>query len=146
MKRGRGLWDAVYEPHASKLLAKLAGGHPDLPVHIINSHYAYLLSDPFTTSPSGGYKIGRILTSVLAMACLRGQQGVAPQVTSHVFGLKKALMQGGGAEGQEPVKGQDWLCSDEGVRWILEGTDEIGEVIGEGRSTFAGPVKRESKL
>lgn len=112
-----------------------------MPVHILNSHYAPLLSDPFTSSPTGGFKIGRILTSVVAIACLRAQQGVAPQLTSHVFGLKKALLEGGGAQGEEMVQGQDWLTSDEGVTWVIESTDEISRVIGQGRTTFAGPIK-----
>ncbi|OCF42832.1 hypothetical protein I317_03309 [Kwoniella heveanensis CBS 569] len=146
LARGNGLWDAIYEPHSAKLLSKLSDAHPDLPVHILASHYSLLLSDPFGTSPPGGYKIGRVLTSVVAMACLRAQQGVAPQLTSHVFGLKKSLLEGGGAEGEQPVQGQEWLTSDDGVQWILESTDDISAVIGEGRSTFAGPTGVKAKL
>lgn len=125
-------------------MKKLGEAHPDLPVHILNSHYGPALSDPLDTFPSGHFKVGRILTSVVAMACLRAQQGVAPQLTSHVFGLKKALLEGGGADGEAPLKGQEWLTSDEGVQWILESTDDISGVVSEGRTTFAGPIK--SKL
>jgi hypothetical protein len=144
--RGRSLWDAIYEPHSTKLLQKLSDAHPDLPVHILTSHYSNVLSDPFPTSPTGGFKVGRILTSVVAMTCLRAQTGVSPQLTSHVFGLKKALLEGGGAEGEDALQGQEWLTSDEGVQWILESTDAISELVGGGQISFAGQMKRESKL
>ena len=67
-------------------------------------------------------------------------------MTSHVFGLKKANLAGGGGEGEEKIKGQDWLCSDEGVEWVLESTDEISGVIAGGETSFAGKPGRESKL
>lgn len=127
-QRGKALWEGIYEPHSAKLLAKLADSHPDLPVHIGNSHYGPLLSDPAGPPPEGAFLLGRVLTSVIAIAGLRAQTGVGPQVTSHVFGLKKALLEGGGGDGLE-VKGQEWLTSDEGVTWVLESVDEIGAVM-----------------
>ncbi len=140
--RGQSLWDAIYQPHAVKLLHKLADSHPDLPVHILNSHYGALLSDPFNTAPEGHFKIGRVLTSVVAMACLRAQRGVGPQLTSHVFGLKKSLLEGGGAESEAELQGQDWLTSDEGVEWVLNSVDEVSAVVGKGKTTFAGPMEK----
>ncbi len=142
-RRGRYLWDAIYEPHSAKLISKLSDSHPDLPIHILNSHYGALLSDPkaldqATDGSNGHFKIGRVLTSVVAIACLRAQRGVGPQVTSHVFGLKKALLEGGGADGEMDLQGQDWLTSDEGVTWLLESVDEISEVVAKGQTTFAG--------
>ena len=83
---------------------------------------------------------------MVAIACLRAQQGVTPQVTSHVFGLKKALLEGGGAEGEAEVKGQGWLTGDEGVVWVVEGTDEVVKVVAGGKSSFAGGSQREAKL
>jgi hypothetical protein len=136
------LWDAIYEPHSVKLLNKLSDAHPDLPVHILNSHYGPLLSDPFNIAPAGHFKVGRVLTSVVAMACLRAQQGVTPQLTSHVFGLKKSLLEGGGAEGEASLRGEEWLTSDDGVTWVLESTDEISSVVGRGRTTFAGMMEK----
>ncbi|KAL7420440.1 hypothetical protein Q5752_004390 [Cryptotrichosporon argae] len=133
LARGRALWDDIYHPHHDKLLAKLGQSHPDLPVHILSSHYSPLLSNPPGQSP-----IGRVLTSVIAITCLRAQTGVGPQVTSHVYGLKKSLGgDGEGARGDKVVQGQEWLVSDEGVRWVLETTDEISAVIGQGRA-FGG--------
>ncbi len=81
------------------------------------------------------------------MTCLRAQGGVGPQVTSHVFGLKKGLLPNALGRGEEKeVKGEEWLGSDEGVEWILESADEVSEVIAGGEVSFAGGLKRESKL
>ncbi|WOO78006.1 Dol-P-Man:Man(5)GlcNAc(2)-PP-Dol alpha-1,3-mannosyltransferase [Vanrija pseudolonga] len=130
-KRGLGLWDGIYEPHSAKLIAKLSASHPDLAVHILNSHYGPLLSDPAGPALPGAFKLGRVLTSVVAIAALRAQTGVGPQVTSHVFGLKKALLPGGGGEGST-LQGQEWLTSDEGVTWVLESVDDATAVIRDG--------------
>jgi len=142
--RARGLWDAIYEPHSSKLLSKLSSSHPDLPVHILNSHYGALLSDPPANDNTlpGHAKIGRILTSVVAISCLRAQQGVGPQVTSHVFGLKKSVLEGGGLGDELPIQGQDFLASDEGAQWVLRTVDEVVASLSPGgRSSFAATAK-----
>lgn len=83
--------------------------------------------------------VGRVLTSLVAVACLRAQTGVGPQVVSHLFGLRKAFE--GGADGEE-VEGGKWLASDEGGLWILEMVDGIVEAIGGGQgTTFAPGIK-----
>jgi hypothetical protein len=44
------------------------------------------------------------------------------------------------------VDGQEWLTSDEGVKWALESVDGIAEVVvGRGRSSFAGAPGDEVK-
>ena len=135
--RGRGLWDSIYAPFESKLVGKLEESHPDLPVHILNSHYGPLLADFPGGKPA---KIGRVLTSIVAISCLRAQTGVGPQVVSHVFGLRKALEDGTWkAEGEEVVEGADGLVSDDGNMWILDCVDRIVEAIGEGRGTTFAP-------
>lgn len=139
--RGRALWDSIYRPFEKKLYDKLADAHPDLPVHILNANYGALLSDP-DADVSGGLAragaVGRVLTSVVAVACLRAQAGVAPQVTSHVFGLRKAIEDGSWRSDVESEEGARWLASDEGNEWILNSVDRIVESIsgGEG-SNFA---------
>ncbi|KKY19947.1 putative conserved mitochondrial protein [Phaeomoniella chlamydospora] len=146
--RGRSLWNSVYIPFQDKLLSKLGESHPDLPVHILESHYAGLLSDPVpvTQRPSGA-KVGRILTSLTALACLRSQTGVGPQVTSHVFGLRKAFGDGSfEAEGEEQVEGAKWLATDEGSIWALQLVDSIVSGIGEGRGTSFAPGIEKAKL
>jgi hypothetical protein len=143
-QRGKALWESIYTPFDSKLIDKLSQSHPDLPIHILYSHYGPLLAD-FPQHVSGA-KVGRVLTSIVAIACLRAQTGVGPQVTSHIFGLRKAYEDGSyKAQGEEEVKGGTWLASDEGSLWILKAVDRIVEAIGEGRgSTFAPGFK--SKL
>lgn len=142
-QRAKSLWDGIYEPHSAKLLSKLAESHPDLPVHILNSHYGALLSDPpAETIPSGHAKIGRVLTSVVAIACLRAQQGVGPQVTSHVFGLKKSVLEGGGLGDEAPIQGQEFLASDEGAQWVLNTVDDVvSSLSSDGRSSFGTSAK-----
>lgn len=146
IERGRALWKSVYLPFEDKLIDKLARSHPDLPVFIIESEYGPLLTDPPDTNGTKGVngvndvKIGRVLTSVLAVACLRAQTGVAPQVTSHLFGLRKAYEDGShAAEGEEEVQGGRWLATDEGNIWMLERVDEIVDAIGQGRGTSFAP-------
>lgn len=126
--RGKELWNSIYQPHSDKLIKKLAEYHPDLPVHILDSHYSLLLSDPSPVGP-----LGRTLTSVLAVACLQSYTGVGSQVTSHVFGLKKAgeeqedtdALQAQGISGEE----KRWLCGDEGSEWVLKAVEELRQVV-----------------
>ncbi|EGO55806.1 hypothetical protein NEUTE1DRAFT_86498 [Neurospora tetrasperma FGSC 2508] len=147
--RGRQLWESIYTPLDAKLEAKLAEAHPDLPVHILGSHYGPLLSDPPSEKNGLDSKVGRSLTSVVAIACLRAQTGVGPQVLSHVFGLRKAVEQGAhlhefaaagqsGGEGSkkgekerrsEEAEGIERLASDEGCEWILRSVDAISEAM-----------------
>jgi len=139
--RGRSLWDSIYRPFETKLLDKLADSHPDLPVHIINNNYAPLFTDP--PEHPAGVRVGRVLTSLVAIACLRAQTGVGPQVMSHVFGLRKAVEDGTWkAPEVMPEEGVRWLAGEEGNSWILRTVDNIVEAIGENQgTTFAPGVK-----
>jgi len=147
---GRGVWDSIYHPFENSLLDKLSLSHPDLPVHILNG-YAVLFSDP--PSDARPVKIGRVLTSLVGITCLRAQTGVGPQVTSHVFGLRKAFQDGTFKQEENgPIEGGEWLASDEGNLWILKSVDSIVEAIGgaaglNGGTTFApGLGIRASKM
>ncbi|KAJ5522675.1 hypothetical protein N7513_013248 [Penicillium frequentans] len=137
-ERGRALWDSIYRPFENKLYNKLADSHPDLPVHIMHSNYGALLSDP---ARSTGASAGRVLTSIVAVSCLRAQTGVGPQVLSHVFGLRKALEDGSWASDVESEQGARWLASDEGNTWILNSVDAIVEAIGQGTGSNFAPGK-----
>jgi hypothetical protein len=120
------------------LYDKLAASHPDLPVHILNHEYGALFADPPGRDPQ--IAVGRVLTSVVAVACLRAQTGVAPQVISHVFGLRKAFQDGSAeAEGEAAVEGGEWLASDEGNVWLLQSVDSIVEALGEGKGSSFAP-------
>lgn len=135
--RGRALWDSIYAPFEDKLVTKLGTSHPDLPVHILNSHYGPLLSDP--AERGGLAKTGRILTSIIAMSCLRAQTGVGLQVLSHVFGLRKGIEDGTyKAEGEEAIENVEWLATDEGSEWILRSVDTISEALGGGNFARSG--------
>ncbi|KAI1809571.1 hypothetical protein GGS20DRAFT_571357 [Poronia punctata] len=137
-KDGLAVWDSIYLGFERKLLDKLAKSHPDLPVHIINGHYANLLANPRDAGKQE--PVGRVLTSIVAIACLRAQTGVGPQVVSHVFGLRKAYEHGDAhAEGEQPVEGGEWLASDEGNLWLLESVDKLVHAIGGGEGTTFAP-------
>jgi hypothetical protein len=137
LDRGHGLWNSIYAPFSSKLIKKLATSHPDLPVHIVESEYGALFSDPAQSAPLGA-NVGRVLTSVVAVACLRAQTGVGPQVLSHVFGLRKAVE---GEAVAEDVEGGKWLASDEGSEWLLKKVDEVVGAIGGGFAGGYGELK-----
>ncbi|KAI0832242.1 mitochondrial protein [Hypoxylon sp. FL0890] len=140
-KDGLALWDSVYIGFERKLLDKLAHSHPDLPVHILNGHYSNLLSNPRDVPQPA--KVGRVLTSLVAIACLRTQTGVGPQVVSHIFGLRKAYENGDAhAEGEEPVEGGAWLATEDGNIWILENVDKLVNVISGGEGTTFAPGLR----
>ena len=101
------------------------------------------LSDPESNVPSG-VPVGRILTSIVAIACLRAQTGVGPQVLSHVFGLRKAF-EDGSAEGEESVPGGEWLASDDGSTWLLEQIDKVVEGLRAEGAGFAGAGEERLK-
>ncbi|PYH92985.1 hypothetical protein BO71DRAFT_356365 [Aspergillus ellipticus CBS 707.79] len=138
--RGQKLWDSIYHPFEKKLYNKLADSHPDLPVHILNNNYGALLSDP-ARDISAGANVGRLATSIVAVSCLRAQTGVGPQVTSHIFGLRKAVGDGTWVNDVESEEGAKWLASDEGNTWILESVDGIVETISEGEGSNFAPGK-----
>jgi hypothetical protein len=109
---------------------------------ILQSHYGALLADPPGRREEAG-SVGRLLTSVVAVAALRAQTGVSPQVVSHVLGLRKGVADGSCTEaGDESVEGAEWLASDKGSEWILKSVDRIVEVVG--GASFA--TKADSKL
>ncbi|KAJ5954255.1 hypothetical protein N7501_008534 [Penicillium viridicatum] len=137
-ERGHALWDSIYRPFEKKLFNKLADSHPDLPVHILHSNYGALLSDP---ERSTGASAGRILTSIVAVSCLRAQSGVGPQVISHVFGLRKAIEDGSWVNDVEGEEAAQWLASDEGNTWILNSVDAIVEAISQGAGSNFAPAR-----
>ncbi|GAB7352442.1 hypothetical protein MBLNU459_g2857t1 [Dothideomycetes sp. NU459] len=135
--RGFELWKSIYHPLDGKLYDKLAASHPDMPIFILHSEYGALFADPAEIPQEA--KVGRVLTSVVAVACLRAQSGVGPQVTSHVFGLRKAYEDGSAAR-ERAVDGGEWLATNEGSTWLLETVDGIVAAISGGAgSSFAAP-------
>jgi hypothetical protein len=134
------MWNDIYTPFSDKLTAKLAQSHPDLPVHIIENEYGALFSDPASPNIDHSVRpnVGRVLTSIMAVACLRAQSGVGPQVVSHVFGLRKAFDNGSAEmEGEVHVEGGKWLASDEGSVWLIEQVDRIVTALSNQGGGFA---------
>ncbi|KAJ3803077.1 hypothetical protein GGU11DRAFT_671406 [Lentinula aff. detonsa] len=126
--RGKALWDSIYAPHADKLHEKLGSYHPDFIAFIIQAYGTVLSPLPGVTKtfldassiddPNQG-NLSRALGSVVGIACLRAEERVVPQLTSHVFGLLKARY----VENQND--GDRWLSSDEGTEWVIRTVDEI---------------------
>jgi len=113
----------------------------------VNHEYGALFADPPTLGHETGAKVGRVLTSIVAVACLRAQTGVGPQVTSHVFGLRKAFQdESFKAPGEFEVQGGEWLASDEGNIWLLGAIDGIVEALGEGKGSSFAPGMEKAKL
>ncbi|KAF1817310.1 hypothetical protein P152DRAFT_504607 [Eremomyces bilateralis CBS 781.70] len=137
--RGLALWSSIYAELDKRLLDKLAASHPDLPVHIINSHYGALLNDPPLEGRAGLGRVGRMATSIVAIAALRAQGGVAPQVISHLFGLRKGWVDGTWKGDLQRTKGVEWLASDEGNIWVLDRVDQVVKAI---RDTPSGSQPR----
>ena len=56
---------------------------------------------------------------MVGTACLRAEERVVPQLTSHVFGLLKA-------RNVEGLSAEDkWLSGDEGTEWVIRTVDKI---------------------
>ncbi|KAF7301426.1 hypothetical protein MIND_00707900 [Mycena indigotica] len=132
VERGKALWRSIYTPHAEKLHDKLGSYHPDFISFIIQSYGTVLSPLPGETrsatdlsgrdDPDQG-NLSRTMGSVVGIACLRAEERVVPQLTSHVFGLLKAREIEGKSEEDS------WLASDEGTEWVIRTVDEIVEVV-----------------
>ena len=139
-ERGQVLWKSIYFPFETKLYDKLGQAHPDLPVHILESEYGNLFADPVSPPNSMPATVGRVLTSVVGIACLRAQSGAGPQLLSHVYGLRKAFEDGSfQQDAPEDIQGGHWLAGDKGSVWLLHTVDRIVEAISQGQGTSFAP-------
>ncbi|RCI13337.1 hypothetical protein L249_1203 [Ophiocordyceps polyrhachis-furcata BCC 54312] len=120
--QGRHLFESVYGSLTARLTRKLDDAHPDLSRYIIRHHYGALLAQSSERFP-------RLLTSVVAVACLRAQTGVGPQLLSHVYGLRKATLDGWLHETDGDAR---WLMTDDGGEWLLTSVDTVIEAFGGG--------------
>ena len=131
---GRALWESIYEPKAQRLESVLARSHPDLGHFILQHEYGPLFAPPSAyvpeQAPPPAWEIGRVRTSLIAIAALRAQGGVGPQVTSHVWGLLKArgaaAAEGGGSASGASL---DFLTTQQGAQWTIELVDEICRIV-----------------
>ncbi|KAI6034311.1 hypothetical protein BKA83DRAFT_4188129, partial [Pisolithus microcarpus] len=81
IERGMALWKSIYEPHAVKLYNKLGDFHPDFIAFIIQAYGTILSPLPRGQLEQGN--LTRALGSVVAVATLRAEGRVGPQLTSH---------------------------------------------------------------
>lgn len=78
--------------------------------------------DSDSNDPDQG-NLSQALGSIVGIACLRAEERVVPQLTSHVFGLLKARQ-------IQTLSAEDtWLSSDEGTEWVIRTVDEILDVV-----------------
>jgi len=131
VERGNALWRSIYTPHAEKLHDKLGSYHPDFISFIIQAYGTVLspmpgetktFSDVSSPSDRDQGNLSRAMSSVVGIACLRAEERVVPQLTSHVFGLLKARY----VEGKTDE--DTWLASDEGTEWVIRTVDDIVDV------------------
>ncbi|KAJ6539172.1 hypothetical protein B0H19DRAFT_1177516 [Mycena capillaripes] len=132
VERGKALWRSIYTPHAEKLHDKLGSYHPDFISFIIQSYGTVLapmpgerksFSDTSSVADPDQGNLSRAMGSVVGIACLRAEERVVPQLTSHVFGLLKARDVEGNSEEDA------WLATDEGTEWVIRTVDDIVDVV-----------------
>lgn len=97
---------------------------------IIQAYGAVLSPMPGGDKEQGN--LSRALGSVVGTACLRAEEHVGPQLTSHVFGLLKARNVKGLSEEDY------WLATDEGTEWVIRTVDEIMDVVKPDASSVPG--------
>ncbi|KAJ7068106.1 hypothetical protein C8F01DRAFT_590717 [Mycena amicta] len=132
VERGKALWRSIYTPHAEKLHDKLGSYHPDFISFIIQSYGTVLSPMPGQTrsstdsssrdDPAQG-NLSRAMGSVVGIACLRAEERVVPQLTSHVFGLLKARYV------EKKSEEDAWLATEEGTEWVIRTVDDIVDVV-----------------
>lgn len=94
---------------------------PLFPAFIIQCYGSVLSPLPEAEEQQGN--LSRALGSVVAIACLRTEGRVGPQLTSHVYGLLKARAAQGLSEEDR------WLASDEGAEWVIRTVDTLLDVV-----------------
>ena len=107
---------------------------------IIHSEYGGLLSDPPDDKWPVEGRVGRTLTSVTGVACLRANGGVGPQLTSHVHGLLKAHNYESDGDAAGTGEGEQWLSTPEGATWVINTVDKLMEVLKESPAAVSGKL------
>jgi hypothetical protein len=117
--QGRKLWDSIYTIHSDKLLSRLESSHPDLPTVILSHHYPFLASTRYF---NGKPLVNRLLTSIVAVSCLRAQQGSSRQLESHIYGLQNTEIT---EDIDQSESKMHLMKSDQGCIWIIEVVDSM---------------------
>lgn len=93
---------------------------------ILENEYGASLANrptPDSTPPL----ISRTLVSAVAVACLRAQGHVGPQLHSHTLGLLKSHYETDAEETQTPH--ERWLSSEPGAEWLIQTVDGLCEFL-----------------
>lgn len=128
---GNQLWDDMYSKQAQKLRHILAHSHPDLGLYIIQNEYGPLFAPPpayHEGMAEPAWEINRLRMSLVAIASLHAQGGVAPQVTSHIYGLLRARDRMAHVQGPE-AQGLDFLTTEVGAQWVIEIINEVRALL-----------------
>lgn len=125
VQAGRALFDDIYAKQSEKLQGVLAHSHPDLALYILQGEYGPLFAPPsmYDGQEMPAWDVDRLRMSLLAIAALHAQGGVAPQVVSHIYGLLRARPSIT-ATGPERA-GLEFLASEDGAQWVVEMINEV---------------------
>lgn len=83
---------------------------------------------PDSEGPAYAAPVGRICTSLLAVAALRAVGGQGPQLVGHALGVMKTGIEAasGTIDGATEVgEGWQWLTGSAGMIWVLDVVDRI---------------------
>lgn len=108
----------------------LSHSHPDLGVYILQNEYGPLFAPPtmYKQIEEPAWEVNRVRVSLMNMAALHAQGGVAPQVTSHTFGLLRSGPSFAHVQGPERA-GLDFLATLEGATWVIETVNDVAAVV-----------------
>lgn len=122
---GSDLFDDIYAKQSQKLRGVLAHNHPDLGEYIVHYEYGPLFApaSQYHAAPEPTWEVNRVRMSLVAVASLHAQGGVAPQVVSHVYGLLRARPH------IQADAGLDFLTSEAGAIWAIETINDICRVV-----------------
>ncbi|WFD44040.1 hypothetical protein MPSI1_002705 [Malassezia psittaci] len=127
---GATLYKDIYQEKAERLRQVLSHSHPDLSVYILQNEYGPLFAPPpsYKGTDEPIWEVNRVRVSLMNMAALHAQGGVAPQVTSHTFGLLRSKPSFQHVEGPQR-QGLDFLSSIQGAEWVIHTVNDIASVL-----------------
>ncbi|KAL4402173.1 hypothetical protein ACI68E_001825 [Malassezia pachydermatis] len=130
VQAGSDLFDDIYAKQSQKLRGVMAHSHPDLTPYILQCEYGPLFAPPpmFLGTSEPSWEVNRLRMSLVAIASLHAQGGVAPQVVSHIYGLLRARPSIEQIEGPSQ-RGLEFLTSEAGAEWAIRMINEICRVV-----------------
>ena len=128
---GSDLFDHIYSRQSHKLRQVLTHNHPDLGEYILNFQYGPLFApaSQYLHTSEPVWEVNRVRMSLVAIAALHAQGGVAPQVVSHIYGLLRARPVLEQMNNYAEREGIEFLTSEDGAQWALELVNEVCRVV-----------------